>query len=117
MIWIGHPSGSTVVARTLENTEAPGASETGIGTMARFRLTDLSPPPRVADLRMIELLVIACRRDNCREVSLLYDAYQVSLMTCMVMGQHEAARWQASNPAWTIRRWSCRVAQTTEKTV
>ncbi len=66
------------------------------------------PEPQVAGFEMIELRVIACRAENCREVSLLYDAFEMSLMTCMIAGQQEAARWQSSNPAWEIRRWSCR---------
>lgn len=79
-----------------------------------------STPPlslSVGEIQMIELLVVACRQDNCREVSLLYDPYELSLMTCIIVGQQEAARWQSSNPGWKIRRWSCGFVSSTEKTV
>ena len=57
---------------------------------------------------MIELLVAACLANGeCREVPLLYDARDVSLMTCMVAGQREVAQWQTENPDWTVTRWSC----------
>ena len=56
---------------------------------------------------MIELLIAACLVSGCREFPLLYDAREVSLMTCMVAGQAEIARWQEFHPLWTVRRWSC----------
>jgi hypothetical protein len=59
---------------------------------------------------MIELVIAACLASGeCRSVPLLYDAGEVSLMTCMVSGQAEAARWQARNPAWTVTGWRCGV--------
>lgn len=57
---------------------------------------------------MIELLIAACLASgDCRDVSLLYDPHDVSLMTCMVAGQREVARWQMDNPGWRIERWRC----------
>ncbi|MBA3323956.1 MAG: hypothetical protein H0T41_01300 [Rhodobacteraceae bacterium] len=57
---------------------------------------------------MIELLISACLMSGgCRDFPLLYDAREVSLMTCMVSGQAEVARWQASNPLWSVLRWRC----------
>jgi hypothetical protein len=54
-------------------------------------------------------LIAACLATSgeCREVPLLYDARDVSLLTCMVAGQAEIARWQGVNPGWTVSRWSC----------
>jgi hypothetical protein len=61
------------------------------------------------DCALIELLISVCMASggDCREVSFLYDAHDVSLMTCMVMAQSEAARWQERNPDWQISRWTC----------
>jgi hypothetical protein len=37
---------------------------------------------------VIELVIAAClATGECRDFSLLYDPYQVSLMTCIVAGQ------------------------------
>ncbi len=61
---------------------------------------------------MIELLVSVCliTGGGCRDVSLLYDARDVSLMACVTMGQAEIARWQGEHPAYRVRRWRCGVA-------
>lgn len=61
---------------------------------------------------MIELLISACLMSgsDCREVSFLYDAQDVSLMTCLAMGQAEAARWQIEHPGYRIERYRCNVA-------
>jgi len=63
---------------------------------------------------MIELLIAASLlgSQECREVSLLYDPYEVSLMTCMIAGQPEVARWQAAHSGWRVTRWSCGVQDT-----
>ena len=65
---------------------------------------------------MIELLISACLigGDGCRDFSQLYDAREVSLMTCMTTGQPVIARWQDSHPGWTVTRWSCRDAAVRE---
>ena len=48
---------------------------------------------------MIELVIAACLvTGECREFKLLYDAYDVSIMTCMVAGQPEIARWRETHP-------------------
>ena len=60
---------------------------------------------------MIELLIAACLAQvECRDHSLLYSAHDVSLMTCMVAGQAEVARWTTRHPLWTVERWECRFA-------
>jgi hypothetical protein len=58
---------------------------------------------------LIELLISACLagEPQCKEFSLLYDPREVSLMTCMMMGQAEMAKWQQEHPAWHIERWTC----------
>ncbi len=59
---------------------------------------------------MIELLIVAClNTGECRDHSLLYDAYDVSLMTCMIAGQAQVAQWQGTHPDWDVERWSCRI--------
>jgi len=61
---------------------------------------------------MIELVIAAClTTGECRESRLTYDAHDVSLMTCMVAGQAEIARWQQQHPAWQVKRWHCGVAR------
>ena len=62
----------------------------------------------------IELVISAClsMSGECREFRLLYDPYEVSLMTCMIAGQPEVARWQGAHPGWDVRRWSCGIQDT-----
>jgi hypothetical protein len=61
---------------------------------------------------MIELVIIAClMTGSCKEVSLTYDAHEVSLMTCTLFGQMEAARWQQQHAEWQVRRWRCGIAR------
>jgi hypothetical protein len=60
---------------------------------------------------MIELLIAACLASgDCREVSLLYDPREVTLLTCLVSGHAEVARWQARHPDWRVERWRCGLA-------
>ena len=57
---------------------------------------------------MIALVIAACLgAGECREFTQLYDPYDVSLMTCMIAGQPEVARWQVAHPDWSVTRWSC----------
>jgi hypothetical protein len=57
---------------------------------------------------MIALVIAACLgTEECRDFSLLYDPGDVSLMTCMIAGQAEIARWQETHPHWRVTRWSC----------
>lgn len=57
---------------------------------------------------MIELIIVAClTTGSCKEVSLTYDAQEVSLLTCTLYGQMEAARWQQQHTDWQVRRWRC----------
>lgn len=67
----------------------------------------------------IELVFMAClvsAPQQCEEKTLLFDAYNNSLMTCMVFGQAELARWQSEHPAWIVDRHKCRFS-TGEKDV
>jgi hypothetical protein len=65
---------------------------------------------------MIELLISACAltaqlsrpAPECRDFSFLFDGREVSLMTCMMNGQTEIAKWSAAHPGWGIQRWTCR---------
>ncbi len=59
---------------------------------------------------MLELIIIACLNGQCREFSNLYSADDVSLLTCMMSGQTEVARWHESHGEWQIQRWRCDVA-------
>jgi hypothetical protein len=53
------------------------------------------PPDGKGKKAMIELVIAAClATGECKESRLTYDARDVSLMTCMVSGQAEIARWQ-----------------------
>jgi hypothetical protein len=65
---------------------------------------------------MIELLIAACLASGeCRDFPLLYDPYEVSMLTCVTSGQAEVARWQTSHPEWRIVRWRCGVASASER--
>ena len=65
---------------------------------------------------MIELLISACLigGDDCRDFSQLFDAREVSLMTCMISGQAVIAPWQQGHPEWQVQRWLCRHAERRE---
>lgn len=65
---------------------------------------------------MIELLISACliSGDGCRDHARLFDAREVSLMTCMIAGQPVVARWQQTHPGWSVERWTCRNADRRE---
>ena len=59
---------------------------------------------------MIELVIAACissATPECRDFSLLFDADEVSVMSCALHGQREIARWSESHPTWTVARWTC----------
>lgn len=62
---------------------------------------------------MIELLISACLTaapaptESCRDFSLLFDAREMSVMTCMTQGQPLIAAWSEGHPAWQVRRWRC----------
>ncbi len=59
---------------------------------------------------MIELLISACLTTgpDCRDFALLFDAREVSMMTCALQGQTVIAGWQQDHPAWKVERWTCR---------
>ncbi len=64
---------------------------------------------------MIELLIKACvfstqltaPQGECRDFSLLFDAGEVSIMTCMTQAQPIIARWKDSHHNWEVQRWQC----------
>ncbi|GLS32413.1 hypothetical protein SAMN04488498_11792 [Mesorhizobium albiziae] len=61
---------------------------------------------------MIELVIAAClATGECQESRMTYAASDVSLMTCMIAGQAEIARWQQQHPGWRIKRWRCDIAR------
>jgi hypothetical protein len=65
---------------------------------------------------MIELLILACLGSGeCRDFPLLYDAREVTLITCSLAGQAEVARWQSVHPEWQVRRWRCGFAGERER--
>lgn len=58
---------------------------------------------------MIALVIAACLNttQECRDFELLYDSYEVSMMTCLAAGQPQVARWKMQHPKWQISRWRC----------
>lgn len=65
---------------------------------------------------MIELFFVTCLAtapDQCRDRSLLYAA-ETGVMTCLMMGQAELARWAATHPNETVTQWKCRQADRRE---
>ncbi|MGZ3218177.1 hypothetical protein [Paracoccus sp. T5] len=69
---------------------------------------------------MIELLISACALSaqlakpapECRDFSFLFDAREVSIMTCMMHGQAHIAQWKETHPRWDVERWLCRAHDT-----
>ena len=62
---------------------------------------------------MIELIVVACLSSGtCQDFRSLYDAGEVSLLTCMTAAQPQIASWQAEHPVWEVRRWQCGIHDT-----
>nr|WP_111298311.1 hypothetical protein [Paracoccus saliphilus] len=74
---------------------------------------------------MIEMLISACALSaqlasppqQCRDFSLLFDAREVSMITCMIHGQTQVARWKDAHPQWNIRRWQCRMQDRRESRI
>jgi hypothetical protein len=65
---------------------------------------------------MIELLFVTCLAaapEECRDRSLLYTA-DVGVMTCLMQGQAELAKWIDTHPGETVTRWKCRQVDTRE---
>lgn len=61
---------------------------------------------------MIELVFVTClinEPDRCQERSLLFT--EVGLMTCMLHGQAEIARWVEDHPREQVQGWACRALQ------
>lgn len=62
---------------------------------------------------MIELLISACLTaapapaGKCRDFSLLFDAREMSVMTCMTQSQPLIALWSERHPDWQVSRWRC----------
>ncbi|MDW4500179.1 hypothetical protein R5H30_19485 [Sulfitobacter sp. D35] len=64
-------------------------------------------PSEAGRATFVELRISACRDDECRDFSLLFDPFEVSVMTCMMSAQQQAALWSASHPGWNITRFTC----------
>lgn len=65
---------------------------------------------------MIELVFVSCLAaapDQCRTQSLLY-APETGLLTCMIHGQTEIARWSETHPGQIVHDWKCRMVDTRE---
>jgi hypothetical protein len=57
---------------------------------------------------MIELLIAACLNTaQCKDFSLQYSAYEMSMMNCTIHGQSYIAEWKTTHPDWTVERWTC----------
>lgn len=66
--------------------------------------------PQGREPPMIELIFVTCMSfapSNCQERSLLFTD-EVNLMTCMLHGQAEMARWIETHPSETVQSWKCR---------
>jgi hypothetical protein len=61
---------------------------------------------------MTTLAMIVCSilhdGGRCKEVELTYA--DISVMTCLMAGMPEVARWGSEHPNWTVAKWSCRPA-------
>ena len=60
---------------------------------------------------MMELVFVAClagSNPDCEEKSLLYT--DMSRISCLRQAPLELAEWTETHPAWTVHRWSCRIA-------
>ena len=59
---------------------------------------------------MIELIVAVCMIDapeRCKDVTLTFEAENVTMRQCMANGQIALAGWIGEHPNWTIQKWSC----------
>ncbi|RCW78675.1 hypothetical protein [Paracoccus lutimaris] len=67
----------------------------------------------------IQLVILACLADGatCRDFPLLYDAREVSLLTCMTAAQPEIARWQSGHPQWQPRKWRCEAVDPAQRSL
>ena len=62
---------------------------------------------------MIEIAAAVCMLsapERCKDVSLTFEAENITVFACMMYGQAELAKWTGEHPAWKISRWSCREA-------
>lgn len=61
---------------------------------------------------MIELFIVACVVGGtaCRDVSLVYDANELTPMQCTVTAQQEGAKWIVTHPGWRMARFGCRAS-------
>jgi hypothetical protein len=62
---------------------------------------------------MIEIAAVMCMfssPEQCRDISLNFEAETVSPASCMMNGQMELAKWSEVHPGWRVARWSCRPA-------
>ncbi|MDM7458989.1 MAG: hypothetical protein P3W94_006490 [Paracoccus sp. (in: a-proteobacteria)] len=61
---------------------------------------------------MIELFFVTCliaEPQSCRDNRLPFNERD-GLVTCMMQGQNEIARWLERHPTERVREWTCRYA-------
>lgn len=59
---------------------------------------------------MIEIVVSVCLMSapaRCKDVTLSFEADNVTPFQCMMYGQPEIAKWTEEHPNWSVQRWSC----------
>lgn len=62
---------------------------------------------------MIELVATVCllaAPERCREMTLTFDADNVTPFACMTNGQFALSEWSTGHPGWRISRFTCRPA-------
>lgn len=67
---------------------------------------------------MIEIAAAAClisAPEHCRDVSLTFEAENLTANACMTSGQIHLAEWTNSHPNWRITRFTCRQAGSVAK--
>lgn len=59
---------------------------------------------------MLELVVSVCLVGDpkkCSDVTLNFDAPNVSARECAIVGQFELAKWIGDHPQFVITKWRC----------
>jgi hypothetical protein len=62
---------------------------------------------------MIELVATICLMsapERCRDMTLTFEAENVSPLACVMNGQIELSKWTEGHPGWKISRFTCRPA-------
>jgi hypothetical protein len=67
---------------------------------------------------MIEIAAAVCLMSSpqqCRDITITFEADSVSPAMCMTQGQIQLAEWTVSHPNWRIQRFTCRQAGSVAK--